>query len=1133
VRRLDIFKTELRGRQLIEASAGTGKTYTITYLYLRLILERGLSVERILVVTYTEAATAELKQRLRQALRQAQLAFDGRLPAEPDPNLLKLLETCSDHAAAARTLDKAVKSFDEAAVFTIHGFCQRMLTELAFESGVLFDTELISDQSAFIQEVADDFVRLNSALPGWLSLRLAALNAGNLSALLKRVSLDADLAPRGPRPAIEAQLEEVDRLRQALAAEWQNSRTSLSEWLRTSPALNRQSYNQSRVAKLIAGLDSLSASPAPLAFERFELLTLDGLKLKGGQQAPEWPLFRLAQDYWAAENRLRAVINDFDVWLKVSFVDYARIELERRKEASACLHFDDLLLAMRRASSNPGFVRALRGRFDAALIDEFQDTDPTQYAIFDQVFDAEASLFMIGDPKQAIYAFRGADIFTYLAAKQAVADENRHTLPVNHRSAPELVAAVNRFFERNQRAFVFEGIDFEPVTAGGKAVPLAGQAALTCWLMPEPLVKQSARELIAAAVASEIVNLLNSGLAAPGAIAVLVRSNSEARLVRDCLAALTVPCVLETDESVFDTLEAAELLQVLAAVAQPARGGLVWGALITSLLGLSPRALEELRQNEETSEAALNVFSELNAVWQRRGFFAVFAALLESYQVRERLLAQPLGERRLTNLLQLAELIGGACQEQSLSPDGALKWLGTRLNRGDKDESYLLRLESDAEAVRIQTMHKSKGLEYDIVFCPFVWGASELRKGGVISCHTPDGRIVDLGSAELAQRSEAATLEALAENMRLLYVALTRAKRKCYLAYGPVSGFETSALAWLLHGDGLEPEFALTSLRELKKRPFAELAGDLTALASEVLSITQLPAASGEAFSTAAAGGELACRSFSRRLDLGARLTSFTALSAGANHAADHDDLARPAPAEPGLTIFSFERGARAGTMLHKIFEDVDFQAAADERHEKVGEVLGAFGYGAEWTPVIAEMLAKVLAAELAPGLRLADVPRAARLSEMEFFYPLGLLEPGRLDGFFEGLPAAIKPADLDFKPVGGRLHGFIDLVFRHGGRYYIVDWKSNHLGDRAADYAGAALNQAMAANCYTLQYYLYTVALDRYLKLRLPDYSYAEHFGGVFYVFLRGVDSGATGVFSARPTTAELERLNEVLSGI
>ena len=230
MRRLDIFKTALGGRQLIEASAGTGKTYTITYLYLRLILERGLSVERILVVTYTEAATAELKQRLRQALRQAQLAFDGRLPAEPDPNLLKLLETCPDHAAAARTLDKAVKSFDEAAVFTIHGFCQRMLTELAFESGVLFDTELISDQSAYVQEVADDFVRLNSALPGWLSLRLAALNAGNLSALLKRVSLDADLAPRRPRPAIEAQLEEVDRLRQTLAAEWQASRSSLSVW---------------------------------------------------------------------------------------------------------------------------------------------------------------------------------------------------------------------------------------------------------------------------------------------------------------------------------------------------------------------------------------------------------------------------------------------------------------------------------------------------------------------------------------------------------------------------------------------------------------------------------------------------------------------------------------------------------------------------------------------------------------------------------------------------------------------------------------------------------------------------------------------------------------------------------------
>ncbi len=1115
---LDLLKTPLAGRNLIEASAGTGKTYTITYLYLRLLLERQITVERILVVTYTEAATAELKERIRSGIRDCLMVFRGG--ATTDETMQQLVESFAERELAIKLLDRAMKRFDEAAIFTIHGFCQRMLMELAFESGTLFDAELSAEQDVLLQEIADDYVRLQlyEGLPGFVVENLSGCTVADFR-LLSRIGLAADVVPQLERPQLTT--DNLRPMKSRLVALWQGQRNELVTQLQEFAGFNRQSYNKSRVSQLVSDMDLFAVTDNLLPFDKFSLLTSSGAKLKKNSNLPDSLFWECADEYMQAAELLVEQIGELSIWLRAGFVNYLRDELPRRKDLAGILHFDDLLLRMRDALTAPAFVTALRARFEAALIDEFQDTDPVQYEVFNRVF--VDCLFMIGDPKQAIYAFRGADIFTYLDAKESVAIERRYTLGINYRSAALLVAAVNRLFERNHDAFVFEGIDFEPVASGSGAQPLAGRAPMNIWLLDDELSREAATERIVQGLAAEIVELL-TGEVEPGQIAVLVRSNLEARAVRDALAHKRVPCVLDSDENVFNSAEALDMLQLLSALTAPRSASMVRGALLSPLLGYSARDLDGL--DDRGFDKLLELFFELSDLWQRQGFVRLSAALLSRFEVRQRILAQPLGERRLTNILQLIELLGSVSQQYRLDALELTKWLADRINAAaSESEEHLMRLESDAQAVRIQTMHKSKGLEYDIVFCPFSWGASELRRGSLVSCHAAGRQLVDLGSENLDEHRALANREALAENMRLLYVALTRAKRCCYLVWGPIKGSATSAVAWLLHGH------RVSDIAELPD--FAELKADLAELADERIALLALPEASDRVYSPGqTVSHEPQLRSFGRSVDRSVGVTSFSALSYGASHVSDHDQLTlagvRP---EPRGDIFGFPRGARPGSMLHNIFENLDFCAGPDTRRQVVGESMRRFGFDELWLDVVDQMVGRVLAAPLGPeGIRLGRVALVDRLTELEFYCPLGLLEPGVLNGYFSELPETIRPGMLNFEPVQGYLRGFIDLVFRYEGRYYIVDWKSNHLGDRLSDYCGDNLERAMASHDYTVQYYIYAAALWRYLSLRGQQ----DSFGGVFYIFLRGVDPAApgSGIYHDQPDLKQIELLAALLGG-
>lgn len=1181
-------ETDLRpGVTLIEASAGTGKTFTIAGLFLRLLIEQKLSVSEILVVTYTEAATEELRGRIRQTLTSAVNAF---LAGNSSDHFLQAL--VEQHRATTADLlarlGQAVSNFDEAPIFTIHGFCQRQLRDRAFESGTLFDTELITDPSALLQEIADDYWRRHFYEAESLLVQVALKNGLGPDRLLP----DLELHGRHPKLKIVSAVD--GRTLAELGTEMTSTFTKARAlWQAEQPVLRAIFADAVRwgigehgkpelVAEQLTDLERcFSESATPESFKSLKFFSTASIQKGTGKRSPVKPahaFFDLCEQFGQQEKY-------FLVGLRLDFLKFAETELPRRKQRLKVQAFDDLLTRLHSALTVPGgesLAREIRSKYKAALIDEFQDTDPVQYQIFGRIFaprEAAGSggpvplLFLIGDPKQAIYGFRGADFFTYLdAARRA---NQRFTLDANWRSESGLVTAVNTLFQRAAAPFVFEEIPFHPVIARGKAdeAPLreqdGGGAPFELWFYPrgengKGIPQAQAEEVLPHVVASEIVRLLNGNTRlgderrlGPQDIAVLVLKHSQATLMQEALRARNIPSVLHTEASLFGSAEARELHRVLAAIVEPANERLLRAAFATSLLGVSLAELDALTRDIKRWPLCLERFHHYANLWTERGFTPMMRALLHEEQLRQRLLAFPDGERRLTNVLHLAEALHQASLERRLGPAGLQQWLADHIASEDKAaEEHQLRLERDDFAVRLVTIHKSKGLEYPVVFCPFAWKSSDLKWAGeeqVFFHEQPEGGdsqfVRDFGSANLEAHRALAFREKLAENVRLLYVALTRARNRCYLVWGNFKNADTSAPAWLFHSANA----AGASMDQMEERfnslDDATMRRDLSALAKSTatqgsgpgIRLRDLPPADDEPYRPALTTvHELSPRPFAGAIEREWRVTSFSALATHQrDERPDYDSIEKPAPMEPAEegSLFAFPRGTHAGTCLHKIFELLDFTTLeATTIEQLVREQLRAHGFDPEkfasgLVGGVQRALQVPLDPEL-PELTLSSIADDQRLNELEFSFPVQRATPALLQELFAGTDAGT--AQLQFDPVRGYLQGFIDLVFESGGRFYVLDWKSNWLGNQVEDYHQDALRREMNGRHYRLQYHLYALALHRFLALRLPDYDYEEHFGGVFYVFVRGIDPTRPefGIFRDRPTVALIESLSERLIG-
>ena len=1168
----------LQGWGLIEASAGTGKTYTITALYLRLLLEQALPVEQILVVTYTKAATAELKERIRSRMIEARTALQQGV--SEDPFLQSLIDSVPSAEQAERQLTCAILSFDQAAIYTIHGFCQRALSDHAFEAGLPFELALEPDDSALVQEICDDFWRRRMCdLPAGQTRYLVSRNITPQTLLLPiRQSLNKPLLEvRGQTipDGLESLEYECESLWSQLRKSWKRSADEVMCQLQHAK-LHKGSYKPDQVPGWRGLMDQLMAQEtAPLElFKQFELFTASKLadKTNKGGQPPEHVFFALCDDYLHLRQQREACYQQAQVALQCELRGYLLDELRRRKQECRLQGYDDLLhnllQVLEQKCQGETLAAVLRERYRAALIDEFQDTDPVQYRIFSHIYaDSPQPLFFVGDPKQAIYGFRGADIFAYLQARRETAQHV--ALDTNWRSVPGLINSVNRLFAA-EYSFLLEELNYHPVSVADKAhemleEPGGADEPFRFQLIRsegKPLTKEAASVIAAEATAAEIVRLLNlaqSGQArignrplGGGNIAVLVRDHRQAGLISRTLLERGVHSVQNSQASVFETPQALELERVLLAVAKPGQEALLKAALMTDLLGFSANDIEVLSRDEQALGEQFAAFQNLHDAWQERGFAVLFRQLLSQRGIAARLLRFTDGERRLTNLLHLAELLQQQEQQRHPGALGLINWLSQqRRDPSKQNEAAQLRLESDENLVQILTIHKSKGLEFPVVFCPFLWDGKlhTSRQGTSYSFHAHDKVVIDLGSEQMEQDRPLAVREEMAENLRLLYVALTRAKQRCYVGWGHIKDCDKSALGWLLHPPA-EPNRidAIASMAgQFKQLDDQAMQRRLQGLAAELpadLRVDRVGEIPDDCLQQRQQAAEpLTARTFSRQLRSSQRVTSFSALTAGIESEMPDYDAAwvetTTQPEAPQRSIFSFPKGARAGTCLHEIFEYLDFsQRDSSQLHELVGHTLAAYGFATEWQPVISTMVERVLDTPLDKqgALTLRGIRPEQRLNELEFCFPLAEITGPALrqllkEHGFSNSPLIRQAFDrLDFAPVEGYLKGFIDLVFEADGRFYLLDYKSNWLGDQLQDYAIDGLTESMAEHNYCLQYLLYAVALHRYLGRRIPDYDYESHFGGVFYLFLRGMAPAHGpdyGVYRDRPDISLIEALD------
>ncbi len=1181
LRKLELFEVPLRGVSLIEASAGTGKTYAIVALYLRLLLEERRDVSEILAVTFTEAATQELRGRLHQALLAAQAALEGDAGGQ-DVFMAELMTRLPDKPEALERVRDAIIRLDEAAVYTIHGFCHRVLRDHAFECGVDLHSSLGKDEVALQHTLIEDFWRrriqyapveeFSWIYPCWNHPE-ALLNE------VKKLARFPGLRLLGVPTASElaTTAAQVQGLHTQLCADWVVHRPELLEVLENDPYLARnvKTYRADKLEAATSALDELFAVPISTAILPADigLFTTERLQnsvkpaaAKKGNGPPEHPFFDLCGNYVQAseawlQGRRAGLLAEAMVWFQE--------EGERRRLQAQEWNFDDLLAEVQRAVTGPAgshIGTQLRSRFPVALIDEFQDTDPLQWDIFHALWvgPAETGLFLVGDPKQAIYGFRGADVFTYFRARTMVGSQAASfSMATNWRASSALVGGLNRLFGEVPNPFLYvDSIQYHPVEAAGQTderpLRLVGKqpAPLQFWLLERGekqkiIPKNMARESLAAACAAEIARLLT--LAAqgealigedalqPADMAVLVRTNDEAALLCRHLMATGVASVYSSRSSVYESDEAADLHWLLAALAEPGDARRIAAALGTALMGIDGQQLLAFHEDPAVRVRWVQCFQRHHRHWCERGFIPMLYRLLWEQGIPGRLLGHADGERRLTNLLHLAELLQQADKDQA-GPETLLRWYQqARANPNGEQDEQQLRLESDARRVQVLTVHRSKGLQYPIVFLPFLWDGRDEEKGDTVLFHDADGvHSADLGSDQRSEHIKRMGREARAEAVRLCYVALTRAAHLCYIGWGKINGAEHSALATLLH----PAESDANEGSAIGQLDDDGIRAQINRCLESGAQIGPLPEACVLAADTGMVDRSPRARHFSGPVAPGWRVVSYSSLASAQEPGEDVLDYEREAVAEPPGTgveqvvgSHALPKGAHAGNLLHGLLERLDFpNAHGSVLREAILSELHREGFDPACAGAVETLITNLLDTPLDPAgtLRLGDIEASQKCAELSFWFPVLGLKATDLNAVLQRYRAP-GSHHYHFHEIMGMMKGYIDLVFEYQGRYYLADYKSNHLGDTPEAYDAVALTEAMAAHHYELQYLIYAVALHRHLATRIADYDYNSHFGGVYYLFLRGMEpalGAAGGVYFDRPERAFIEALDGLFAG-
>ncbi len=1160
---LDPLNMPLRGSRLIEASAGTGKTWTIAALYLRLILgEHGqaLMPEQILVMTFTRAATRELRERIRSRLREAAAAFRGENPAgADDPFLAGLRQRHGGQRAAAWLLDVAARNMDRAAILTIDAWCQRMLREHALGSGGPFEFEIAADPARLRLEAAQDVWRqeIYPADERQLALlRRACADPAELAGSLGERTMPAAVDPI-PGVPLREHAARIDAERAALThelkAQWQERLHPLREWLLAQLQAGRFQGNRLReddVRKVFDKLQQWLDGDAELPDIELERIgRLDAAALRERLRAQAGIEIPQAFDAFAELRERLAALPDAGALLRAAAAARTRARLQELKARRGLMDFDDLLRGLAQAlqgAHGEALAQTIRRQFPVALIDEFQDTSALQFEIFDRVYrfaaDAgDSAILLIGDPKQAIYGFRGADIASYIRARDATEGRHEHLLR-NHRSSTGMVQVLNRLFlhaEQHdpQAAFLYRDgarnpIPFEPVQARGRDETLRREAGV----LPALHVVHGTRMLsmgdalvdFAERAAEHIVELLGDaqcGFAMPDGgferlrasdIAVLVRRAAEAEAMARALRRRGLRSVyLSEKSSVLASREAADMVHWLRAVASPRDAGLLRAAMATASMKLELSQIAAYTDDDSVFEQGVALLQRLRQAWQRQGVLPMLRQLVLESGLAARWLGSDGGERVLTNLLHLAELLqeasAGLHGEQAL-----LRWLEDGV-RGlhERADAQQMRLESEGGLLRVVSIHLSKGLEYPYVVLPF---ATHFR--------------ADRQAAADAQ----AERERLREDVRLLYVALTRARHGIWLGAAPLR--IGNAKACVLHRSALGH-----LLGAVPDSDAAALSGALRQLFDDLPQV-RIDAATDEAVALtrwrdhAPAPRLGAQRAYTGRFERDWSIASYSLLVRGMEAGdglpglrnLDEAGAATPARSRPEAPWHRFARGAGPGNFVHEQLRWLQAQGFGNLAAPAVREALRERCRRSPWASGADDLLAWFDDLVEQPIAGLGSSLRGLRQSsaELEFWLPARQLQAASVGRRCAARYLRAAPClELQPRQLHGMLMGLIDLVCEHDGRWWVIDYKTNSLGAHDADYTAEAILGNVAEHRYDVQLLLYQAALHRLLRQRLGSaYAAERHLGGAVDLYLRGLHGPAGGVFAMH---ADLELLGEL----
>lgn len=1192
---------------LIEASAGTGKTYTIGSLYLRLLLKAGennfsrpLNVEEILVVTFTEMATEELKKKIRERITDAidkltAFAETQNKSAFKNDEFLTALCDDLDIFEAIHRLKLAEQNMDLAAIYTIYGFFRRMLMQYAFHSGIHFNLELIKDQSDLLVRFANEFWRehfypLDFESSNFIATEL--VSPEKVLSLLK-ADLGKDLQVEiENKQALSVSMQIF--LQQYLGGRQKALNKLKTFWLENSyeisliitnelekdypkdqlKSLNRKKYQVKRLEDWINKINQWSNNSRDYQINTTlkEYFLQSSIEKnyeeqtdKNKDKKPATPFYALI--FEELEKRVNALMSP-DLLRRIILYHY-RQGLQQKLLDYKLNHqeksFDDLLRLFCEAlqgAQGDELAEMIRFQYPFAMIDEFQDTDSKQYAIFSKIYrdnpEKNTGFIMIGDPKQAIYRFRGADIFTYLKASDEA--QSRFELTKNYRSEKHLVDGVNALFDFPQPPFIYQNIKFTAVDSrddhlrfylNGKAEPAyrfyltesdkvnKTEMAKICAISIQHWLK-SAAENQAVFQNEDTCKTLQAAN-----IAVLVRDKNEAALVKNELQKLGIASVYLSDQnSVFDSNVAKELAWVLKACLNVAERPIL-NAIATALFGLNAADIHQIQQNEADWQRWADSFAQYQQTWQRQGILAMLHQILLEQGISERLLSQATGERDLTDFLHLAEMLQQAATLHE-SEAALLSWFEKQI-QGEGRQEAQIRLESERQLAKIVSIHKSKGLEYDLVWLPFLAVPSKIPTAGDMNVYYSKERNETLWDME-NRNLKALYEETFAEELRLLYVALTRAKYQMAFTLPAQFDKKWNALHYVLSQGEIGKEIALSAPKDTETllQTFKEKMQD------NVEICTKPNLEDFTALSINTKNDDLKAAEFTGNIEQDWRITSFTSIeqghrrqnyfaeSAGKKHAVfddakDYDsqnaiEMSTVLLRENESNILDLPRGKQVGTALHRHFENCYFSDLANT--EEIDKLRQSLQLDETFIEPLQNWLQQISHTPLSHeiGIALADLANKDCIKEMPFY--LAIREHFDVEAFNHTLKAHhhLPSESLQFEQIQGMVRGSIDLVFRHNGKYYLVDYKSNFLGSTLASYNQEALKKEMLHSHYDWQYLIYTLALHRYLQSVVPDYDYARDFGGVFYLFLRGMNGEPqSGVFYDRPSVELITELDGV----